>query len=699
MLRDEPTIRGKIYELPDDPLVEEILVPAMRQSVEVRGAFGWFSAGWIPFLAPGLAAFLENPAAKKIKMVVSPALYPDELEALTSAEQSRDLAVERFMSILDEAGGMDGDILAKHAVDCLAWMYASGRLEIRIAVPHPWSNYHPKVWEFTDAIGDRVGVLGSANATNRAFFAAEHMTAECSWDRQLHVDDIEKILNNYWSGDSSAIQQTVPLSAAVEQQLLSLAPEEAPGLDQVLKDWKKARTTEKYEGNDQPAVPVFSIPPGLNWMEGAYAHQGEAVKAWEQAGRRGILEMATGAGKTKTAMICAYRTSQVHQGSLLVVVTAPSNPLIAQWKAECIEFGLSPLVLSELTPAKRKSAVPHMFDRLRSRRDGHVEVVIASNDFIKSPAFQNAISEEILTSPMLGLMHIGDEAHGLGTELFLRNLPDFFTYRLGLSATPDRQYDDEGTKELKEYFGNVVFEFGLGRAIGLCLSPYQYFFSVVHLDEDELDQYRKLSRAIALAHSDGDQDKANRLMIKRRGIVENAGGKLAALQSIVQNRKPKHLLVYCSAKNPKQLELAMKCLERNRIDAARVTETESGNRRRLAEILDAFGEGDIHALVAKKVLDEGVDIPATSEAILLASSTVAREWIQRRGRVLRMAPGKERALIHDVMALPPPSSDFESSTFGIVKQECARVREFARYAENVEEVMADVEVLLSGYKR
>lgn len=697
MLRDEPSIRAKIYHLPRDPLAVEILIPAMRQARVVRGAFGWFSAGWIPELAPGLAAFLANPNADRIKMVVSPALYPEELEALMSADQARELAIQRFGEIIEEAGGLAAGVLANNSVDCLAWMYATGLMELQIAVPRPGSNYHPKVWEFSDEFGDRVAVLGSANATGRAFRAAEHMQVECSWDRPTNVQDIEEMIDAWWLGKDDALYATVPLSKAVERQLLERKPDTRPEFTHVIKNFEDSIGRVKSE-SFLPQRPVFRIPEGLQWRDGTYAHQGEAVQAWEQAGRRGILEMATGAGKTKTALICAYQTAQSHPGPLLVVITAPTTPLVNQWKRECGEFGLQPLILRELTPAQRRTAIPHVFDRLRSSGAGAVEVIVVSDDFIKNENFQNAIMNELSSEVNLGLLHISDEAHGLGTERFLDNAPEFFTYRLGLSATPDRKFDDEGTKRLKEYFGDVVYEFGLDRAIGFCLSPYKYFITVVNLDEDELADYRELSARIGAAMAVGADDRAHLLMIKRREIIENAGSKVAALSAILQGRKPKHLLVYCSAKNPDQLDRAREILADLRISATKVTQEESSDIAKLNGILESFEAGYISALLAKKVLDEGVDIPSTKEAILLASSTVEREWIQRRGRVLRMAPGKDFAVIHDVIALPPPQLDFDELTFKIVQSECKRVREFAGYALNTEEIMTQIGNVLNDYK-
>ncbi len=228
--------------------------------------------------------------------------------------------------------------------------------------------------------------------------------------------------------------------------------------------------------------------------------------------------------------------------------------------------------------------------------------------------------------------------------------------------------------------------------------PYDYFFDVVHLDHDELEAFRQLCERIAQrVAADGGfdaQDKTLRmLLIRRREILENAHAKVAFLRDLLNRIPlPRHLLVYTSSKNPEQMEAAARVLDDRGVAYSRVTQVESRNRRKLAQILDSFSRGNIEVLLAKKVLDEGVDIPQAREAILLASSTVEREWIQRRGRILRPAPGKTHATIRDVLALPPPSDGrYEDSVLAAISRELDRVRAFGRSARNARGVLAEIE--------
>lgn len=708
MLQDEPTILPDIYRLPADPVGEKILVPAFKQAVAVRGAFGWFSAGWIRVLSHGLASYLERDSVEPIHFLISPALFPEERKAVIEAMEDPDEVMRRFEREITAAKSPDADALSHHAVDCLAWMLANGRMKLDIAVVAADSNYHPKIWIFSDG-QDVVTVRGSANATGRAYErAVEHMDVDCSWDNQRRVTAAIRMVDDWFRGSDPAVRAVVPLSEAVRQRIVGMAPAMRPSPD----DYRRARG---LDSNQPDIVPEFSenktktmfhIPENLVWETGTYAHQGEAVRSWELAGRRGVLAMATGAGKTISALVAAHRLAHESADSLLVVISAPSNPLVQQWKAECARFGLKATIPNE-SPSKsaKHGAVGDALMRLRSDGVGKTEVLIVTNRLISSPSFIDLIGNELSRNSALRSLHIADEAHSLGTASFLSNTPDFFHYRLGLSATPERQYDDEGTAQLFEYFGKTVFEFGLDKAIGFCLVPYDYHVYVAHLNSQEklnfLALSLKISRLVASSGSVNFSDeRLTKLLVERRGILESTESKTNVLRSILKRRRGiRNALVYTTSKNPSQLEEAIQVATSCGIVAKKVTEVESADRRLLQDILKAFDDGDIELLVAKRVLDEGVDIPATKEAILMASSTVEREWIQRRGRVLRRHPGKSKAVLHDIISLPPPGPDFSNndSLINLVSNELDRVRAFARHALNRKECLDWVQEVHSTY--
>jgi superfamily II DNA or RNA helicase len=697
VLRDEPTIRPNLYRLPRDPVGERILVPAFRQATRVRGAFGWFSAGWIPRLAHGLAVFLARPQAESIDFTIAPALFPDEYDILQEAVARTQHVMARLQAIFKEASSPTADVLSRHAVSCLAWMVVHDRLTLRIAKVRPGANYHPKVWLFDDGI-DVVAVRGSANATGRAYSRGiEHMDVDCTWDNRARVEAAAEMVDDWAHGRDDEIEEVLDLPAALIDTIVRLAPQSKPSEE----EYEAAMTGS---GRPRPAsIPaiddpqIFHIPSELQWREGRYGHQGQAVLAWESHGRRGVIAMATGAGKTITALIGAYRAWQEHQGPFLLVISAPSTPLLLQWRSECERFGLRAVLPTQAGGrAEKHIAIGNALLRIRTGATGHIEAIIVTNVLLSSPEFQNALKDLKNRVPDLRIMHIGDEAHSLGSPSFIREPPTFFDYRLALSATFERQYDDAGTVQLFRYFGPTVYEFGLDRAIGFCLVPYDYHVHIVDLDAAELEEFKDLSAKIArfIARSGGVADFGNEtltaLLVARRAVVETAAAKLGALRIILTTHvgPVRHTLVYTSSKNPDQLLDAKKVIADLGLVVGQVTETETQDRALLERRLKGFADGDYDVLIAKRVLDEGVDIPQTREAILLASSSVEREWIQRRGRVLRPAQGKTFAILHDVVALPPPreSSLHDDSVLEFISSELDRVRAFGRHARNHVEV-------------
>ena len=707
MLRDEPTIRPNLYRLPRDPVAKHILVPAFRQAKYVHGAFGWFSAGWISRLSHGLAVFLSREDAPPMQFTIAPALFPPEYDALQQAVFHRDQLFAQFAKILEEAKTPGADALASHAVDCLAWMVAHDRIVLRVAKVRADSNYHPKIWIFGDDV-DVVAVRGSANATGRACSAGiEHVDVDCTWDNSARVAIAAQMVEDWWFGRDEAIEAVFDLPDALRDTIVRLAPEDAPTLEDYETAMSKTHHGAGPVSNPSTGTTMFHIPADLRWRDGPYAHQGIAVSRWESAGRRGVAAMATGAGKTIAALVAAYRAWQEHNGPFLLVISAPSTPLVAQWQEECQRFGLQPVLPTEAGGISQKNqSIGNALLRLRPGHAGLVEVMVVTNNLISTTAFQSALRDAKGRVRNLKSMHIGDEAHTLGSPSFIKSPPDFFDLRLGLSATPERQYDDDGTRQLLQYFGPTVFEFGLAQAIGFCLVPYDYHIHIAHLDGAELQEFQVLTSRIgqAIARAGGNVDFGDEnltaLFVQRRAVVETASAKIAVLRSILQAQigRIRHTLVYTSSKNPDQLLSARSVVANLGIVARQVTETETCDRKKLQAILDGFGEGDYELLLAKRVLDEGVDIPQTHQAILLASSSVEREWIQRRGRVLRKYPGKTHAVIHDVVALPPPrESLYDDSVLQFISSELDRIRAFGRHARNRHNILEAIRAVHEQY--
>ncbi|MCZ7607017.1 MAG: DEAD/DEAH box helicase family protein [Planctomycetota bacterium] len=408
---------------------------------------------------------------------------------------------------------------------------------------------------------------------------------------------------------------------------------------------------------------------------------GKAVRAWVDADFRGTLEMATGSGKTLTSMVCSYRLWEKHR-PLLIVVAAPYVPLIEQWCSEVEHFGLKPHNLTTANGAAGRARKLQELRRALQLGVSSVEAVIVSHDTLCTDEFAKVVS----TFPGTKLL-IADEAHNLGRAQFLHNPPDYFDFRLALSATPVRQYDPEGTSAIFDFFGPVVFAFTLREAIGTCLVEYDYHVHTVDLTHDEMAEWGDLTHEIrqnAWRQENGKpDDKLAKLYRDRRALLELAENKLPLLESLLMQediRSLKHTLIYTTDKDPDQLDKVNAILKRNGVLFHQLTARETSSRDATARIIKAFQKGDIQVLTAKRVLDEGVNIPQIRKAYVLASTTVERQWVQRRGRLLRICPdiGKAHSVIHDFLPLPPEMDQgLDADAKSLIKSELRRIQEFA----------------------
>jgi DNA phosphorothioation system restriction enzyme len=438
-------------------------------------------------------------------------------------------------------------------------------------------------------------------------------------------------------------------------------------------------------------APEVLVPPADITL---FAHQSEAIRSWAKAGGRGVLEMATGSGKTITGLSLASRLYDDTGAGLAILIVAPLIHLVDQWREVARLFGLDPIRCAESRQKWQDELSAAIYTSNRGRRP--VLSIAATAATLAGPSMQ-----ALLAGIRRPLLIIADEMHNYGADNALRSLPANATYRLGLSATPDRWMDESGTHALKDYFGPVVFRYGLSDAIRAeVLTRYRYFPELVDLEPEETEEYLDLTRLLARYVTDDLNDPraeaAKRLLIKRARLIASARKKFPRLRTLLdQRRDDTHILVYCgdgrvegaeSEETVRQIEEVVRTIgvELGMTCASYTAETAPERRRQL---LRDFSSGLIQVLVAIRCLDEGVDVPETRTAYILASSTNPRQFIQRRGRVLRRAPGKSRAEIFDFFVAPPTAElDENAPEFSVIRklfgQQIRRAREFAELAEN-----------------
>lgn len=693
-----------LYILPKDPLLDDVLIPCFRTSTHVDIMMGFFSSHVLADLAPGLATFIRSHDGV-IRLIISPHLSEPDMEAIQEGVVSLQDKVEDVLQDLL----ITSDYIQEHTLKCLTWLLRNDRIELKIAVMKS-AVFHPKVWLFKGQRGSTLAVHGSSNMTHSGLRGnIEQVSVSKSWeeDNQYYITDrFKRQFSELWEDkDDDCLIIDVP--DAIRGQLLRTYSSDIPPRESDLHDLyaKAALMTKEMTREYLLNRNEFTIPLSLRYEDGPFAHQGKAVKAWCDAGYRGVLEMATGSGKTIAAMIAAHRLYEKRK-PMLIVVAAPYVPLIQQWCEEIAQFGIRPVNISEARgPSKRAGALGRLRRQLKNKLD--VGIVVVSHTTLADDGFKDELRrfscEKLL---------IADEAHNLGSEGFISDPPNFFDHRLGLSATPVRQFDETGTESLFNFLGPVVFTYSLEEAIGNCLVEYEYFVHPVELTSEEMDSWFELTQRIQANHwrqdEDGNPDELlKKLLIARRAILEVAKHKIDLLGELLAGYSLsdlRHTLIYTSDKNPEQMEDVNQLLMDLDILFHPLTYEETRNRRKTKEIINEFQGGSMNIITAKRVLDEGVNIPQIKRAFIMASTTVERQWIQRRGRLLRKCEeiGKTYSEVHDFVVIPSGMDHLSSDIKALITSELERIQAFARLARNAGRPTGPLRIvdqLLELYKR
>jgi DNA phosphorothioation system restriction enzyme len=468
--------------------------------------------------------------------------------------------------------------------------------------------------------------------------------------------------------------------------------------NELLIDWNKlvreydrknrqTRVTESKGSYNFHELGIPQIPPSLQLRE----YQKQAILRWLKNRGRGTLKMATGSGKTIIALAIATELYQ-KIGLQVLLVICPYRNLVTQWAKECKKFNLQPILAFENVHNWQSQLSGQLYNLISGDRS--FLTIITTNSTFINEGFQSQLN----FFPEKTLL-IGDEAHNLGSSRLESSLPRSIGLRLALSATPERHFDDEGTEAIFNYFGAILEpEFTLADAIAeKALTRYNYHPILVELTKSESLTYAKLTQKIGWALKQNNNFITNEnlasLLMQRSRLIGAASNKLIALRHLMQNRlNTSHTLFYCG-----DGYIESKFIYRRQIEeVTRILGTELGYRvntytadTSLAErdrLLHQFETGQLQGLVAIKCLDEGIDISAIQTAVILASTTNPRQFIQRRGRILRPHPGKEKATLFDAIVMPP---DLDRETLeverNLLRKELSRFMEFADLADNAEE--------------
>ena len=674
-----------VYDSSDCDLVADLIVPLLSNSQQYFRGVGYFSSGWLKVASDGIVRLVE--AGGRASVIMSPILDERDLQAMTKGEEAKDNPILR-KALLDGLGELRVS-LKSDTLNCLAWLIADELLDIRFAIPRPgWTggDYHDKVAVFSDSSGDVVAIHGSYNDSIKGTLNGEAFSVFRSWvsGHESFVEQHQKRLLSLWEGaNPKFFSYKIP--------------------DAVRNEFIKLRTTltppyGTFGTNNPSRKSAITVPAGRV----PRPYQCEAIKQWVNNDFCGIFEMATGTGKTITSLLAATELSK-REAPIAVVILVPYLHLQEQWADTCKEFGLNPILCG--------SQNSHWYLQAKSKtRDfnsGALESIsiIAVHDTAATDQFGDLIHGIRKGRRLL----IADEVHNLGARQLRKSLLSDFECRLGLSATPQRWFDDDGTKLIMDYFRGICFSYPIETAIGKHLVPYSYTPVIVNLLPDEMTEYEVLSQRIGLVVSKekptlDDEKRLKMLLIQRSAIISSARSKLLTLVAMLKDRisetaagRPRiqHTLVYCG---PGQHLNVLRDIAGLGIRCHEFVHTVALSER--SKLLRQFDNGDIDVLVAVKCLDEGVDIPSTQTAYFLASTSNPREFVQRRGRILRCFPGKERAEVYDFLTFPEKSywSTKRDIDKGLLQREMPRFAEFSGIAENRFECRKAVWDILDTYE-
>ena len=699
------------YNSPPDDLIECFYRPAFCRSVRYDRAVGFFSSYLLAAIVPALDQFVANGGY--MRLITSPANLSDEdLQAMGKGEEFRvkleqDLQTEIRQSIPSS--------VQVDRLKLLTWMVASARLEIRIALREHsdcYSLFHEKIGVFTDAGGNWMSFSGSPNETvGGARHHSESFPLHRSWaneEQRAFAEEERDRISNVWMEQVEGVA-TWTINEWIEAPMRSSFGPREPNVECVfLKKYSRAPLPPIEEGDvlvtssfDRVSL-VPSIPERLTLHD----YQREAVNSWLSAQGRGTFAMATGTGKTITALAAATQAS-LHAAKsnrpILILVIVPLIDLVHQWKSSAQWFGFRPVICHGNLSRSEKDGLKAAFSAARSAFDKRAEMVITTAGSL-TPFGGKDASDHFLQRQLERhsgpLLVIGDEMHSLGTAERLAALPAGPEYTLGLSATPKRHGDEEGTESLLEYFGDPVITINIKEAIYKyqALVPYDYHPSRIDLTAEEAEEYRKLSARIAAAYAKSDDQVAEKLIRLRNRLKQHAVNKIVRLMEIMESglAQETHQIIYIAEGSHPESEMAqldqVEHMLRQQFGmkvARYYGETSSAQRDALQK---ALAKGDIQALLAMKCLDEGVDIPSVKIGVITASTQNPRQFVQRRGRLLRRDPSnpKSHAVIYDFIVLPPktggPVSESEKTMVGAELSRAAELADAARNQEALFEI-------------
>jgi len=655
-------------------ITNDFLIPALNESESYKRSVGYFSCNSLLHLSKGINGLVENDG--KLQVITSPNLTEDDLELLDAAYDER---LKQLTEIIARQIKNETINVKLKTLDDIKTMIKHNILEIKIVMRKDLGLFHDKVGILSDSSNNKVCFVGSVNETFAGYTANyEKIRVFTNWSSEAdheRIEDEENEFDQIWEGTHDSIE-TYDFPEALKWKVIKKIDDNR---HIILED------KESHEGPTYQEEPVTLRD-----------YQKEAKEAWKVHGFNGFYEMATGTGKTWTALF-SVKDLLEQDPTVTIIIVAPYKHLIEQWYTDVVKL------YQDIDMVRVSSDFPGWEDKLRAKinlnrySDSQKPlIVLVTQSSFGLTRFRKLI-KRVSTTKLL----LVDEAHRFYNLTKKKDLS--FDYKLGLSATPHFN-NREKTRELVDYFGGVVFKYTLEDALGKHLVHYNYIPFYVHLTHEEEVRFKKVQGQIASSFRGGklikDVDTLTKYLRRRNAILARAEEKEEKrLQFINRIQDHSHLIVYCGdgivnvdgkEGGLRYIDQVTRELHENDFRVHKFTSTETLKER--IEMIEDFTHEKIDVLAAIRCLDEGVNIPAIKSALILASNNDTREFIQRRGRILRKFEGKDIANIYDVIVLPN-----DSNYKAVAQYELKRYYEYARLAQNQADLMNKLDELMFQY--
>lgn len=574
----------------EDNLIDELYTPCLKWAERFDRGVGYFTTGWLTYNVAGLSDFASRGG--KMRLITSPILSTEDTDAIIGAENQDCSAFLRLEAALLENVEILKQEMEADIINTFSWMLYDGIIDMRFAIPCEKleeGDFHDKFGIFYKG-NDALSFSGSINDSKHGFQNYESIKVFKTWaGTQEYVDADTARFEKIWNRKDRNLKIfTIP--QAVKNKIFELRSPDRP----------------------------YSLPAGSS----KWVHQDIAVKTFLEK-EHGILAMATGTGKTVTAMKIInklFDSGEIRR----VVITMYGNDLLDQWAIQIRENYKNKQINYHYASQKMmKDFVMHPDD----------SILILSRDARNLSKLLD-LFDRLPGDYRNDTLFVFDEVHGAGSNTFVENLSGRlspYRYRLGLSATPEREYDEAGNDFLLNEIGEVIFEFTLQDAIqkGI-LCEFNYIPLPYVLSDEEKLKKRKIIAAFNAKKESGEPVDEKDMFTQLALVNKTAVNKLEEFESLISQRP--ELLQKCII-FVQTMEYGAK-LQEILVRYSDKYHTYYADDEKIN--LENFAAGKIDCLLTCKKVSEGIDISSVTNIILFSSDRSRLVTTQRIGRALRL---------------------------------------------------------------